>query len=145
MCTFLEILSRFAMQHPQAACVFSPFSLDIHFHIVFFILKAAMGFLFINLVLGWRLRSAPRSCVFPLEPRAPGSRRSFVFRASSYCPLPPWRVKARGESGPSRWTVRSCITGWWWEAEAGALGKASSDFTSRICFCNQRVMHVKLH
>lgn len=105
-------------------------------------------FFFLNLWLflsvGAAVAVALRSCVF--YPWAKGGcQRSFVFSEGSYCPLTDWGREGGG-GGLSRWTVRSCVMRWWWEAERAALwGKASSDFTSRAFFLNQRAIKMKLH
>lgn len=105
-------------------------------------------FFFLNLWLflsvGAAVAVALRSCVF--YPWAKGGcQRSFVFSEGSYCPLTDWGREGGG-GGLSRWTVRSCVMRWWREAERAALwGKASSDFTSRAFFLNQRAIKMKLH
>ena len=61
--------------------------------------------------------------------------RGLLYSARVVIALSPTVEGEGGGSGLSRWTVRLCIMGWWWEAETGALwGNAPSDFTSRIFF-----------
>lgn len=95
----------------------------------------------------WGLRSLLLSgrAFFTLEPKAAVRGLLYSVRVVIALSLTEGGREGGG-GGLSRWTVRSCVMRWWREAERAALwGKASSDFTSRAFFLNQRAIKMKLH